>query len=257
VGIAQTHCRRTRRLTNRLLIGVPSNEPLSAVQLVKLSHSYQPGSCNSPVIDTATAQFRANRVLALLGQSGSGKSTLLNLISGLEPLQTGDIQLFGQSLKSTSDKQRTLLRRNRIGFIYQAFNLIPTLTVFENTALPLALNKVNREQQQARVLGLLEKLGLRAKLNEFPDRLSGGEQQRVAIARAIVHEPDLILADEPTGNLDAQAGRLILDTLLELVADKNSTLLLVTHSREVASHAQEIWTLQQGRLLQQDAGSAW
>lgn len=228
-----------------------------AVKLCGVSHSYQQGTNAGNVINNVNASFPRNQVLALVGESGSGKSTLLNLISGLEPLQIGDIEVFGTSTKSLSERQRTLLRRARIGFIYQSFNLIPTLTVFENTALPLVLNKFNAEQQRAIVLDLLERVGLATKANDFPDRLSGGEQQRVAIARAIAHQPDLILADEPTGNLDAQSGRQVLDTLLELVADQQSTLLLVTHSKEVSAQAQSIWTLQDGELSQHDLGHAW
>lgn len=228
-----------------------------AIELCGLCHAYREGGNQNTVLNNISATLHAEPVHALLGQSGSGKSTLLNLISGLEPIQSGDVKLFGSGLASLSDRQRTLLRRSKVGFVYQSFNLIPTLSVFENTALPLALNKVSRVMQQERVDDLLERIGLAGRQKDFPDQLSGGEQQRVAIARAMIHRPNLILADEPTGNLDANTGRMVLETLLSLAKDFQSTLLLVTHSREVASHAQAVWTLEDASLEQKDSDSAW
>ncbi len=228
-----------------------------AITLTDLSHRYGTDDSLPPVLNRINARIPAQGVVALLGQSGSGKSTLLNLISGLEPLQTGHIDLLGNSLGSLSDQQRTLLRRQRIGFVYQAFNLIPTLTVQENISLPLALNGIHARAQKDRVAELTEPLGIASKANQFPDRLSGGEQQRVAIARALVHQPDLVLADEPTGNLDAATGRRVLDTLLNVSRVERRTLMLVTHSEEVAAAADLTLTLEDGNLTLQTVTSVW
>jgi len=186
--------------------------------------------------------------VALIGRSGSGKSTLLNLISGLEPIQTGDVQLNQQALSALNDSQRTRLRGTQIGFVYQAFNLIPTLNVADNISLPLALAHVNSAEQRSRLNDMLNAIGLSGRGNDFPDQLSGGEQQRVAIARALIHRPALILADEPTGNLDAVSGRLVLELLNELVDSHDSALLLVTHSGEVAAVADRVLLLDQGDI---------
>lgn len=233
----------------------------AAISLSGVSHRYGTnhgsGASLPPVLDHISATIPARRVVALLGQSGSGKSTLLNLISGLEPLQTGSITLLGHALGELNDQQRTLLRRKRIGFVYQAFNLIPTLTVHENISLPLALNGLRSQSQQDRVNTLTADLGIADKLHQFPDRLSGGEQQRVAIARALIHQPDLVLADEPTGNLDAATGRRVLETLLNVSRVEQRTLVLVTHSEEVAAAADLTLTLTDGQLTGHTGTSVW
>jgi len=195
----------------------------------------------------------AGQITALIGRSGSGKSTLLNLISGLEPIQSGQVQLGGHTLTALSDSQRTKLRGAAIGFIYQAFNLIPTLTVADNISLPLALAKVSRKEISERVSQQLANVGLGNRGQDYPDQLSGGEQQRVAIARALVHRPALILADEPTGNLDASSGRQALKLLEELVLEQQSALLIVTHSNEVATAADRILMLDQGKVFDVDS----
>lgn len=152
------------------------------------------------------------------------------------------------ALSMMNDSQRTRLRGTQIGFVYQAFNLIPTLTVEDNIALPLALSNVSQKEQREKINASLQNVGLQNRGGDFPDQLSGGEQQRVAIARALIHKPALILADEPTGNLDAQSGRLVLELLTELVDEQSSSLLLVTHSHEVASVADKILLLDQGNI---------
>lgn len=186
--------------------------------------------------------------MALIGRSGSGKSTLLNLVSGLEPIINGEVWLDGRALSQLDDSQRTRLRGREIGFIYQAFNLIPTLSVQDNITLPLALANMPSREQSARLNELLPAVGLAGRGKDYPDRLSGGEQQRVAIARALIHRPALILADEPTGNLDAQSGRQALALLQKLVNEQNSALLLVTHSVEVASIAERVLILDQSGI---------
>jgi putative ABC transport system ATP-binding protein len=190
----------------------------------------------------------AGETVALIGRSGSGKSTLLNLISGLEPIQSGEVRLNQQALSAINDKQRTRLRGTQIGFVYQAFNLIPTLNVADNIVLPLALANVKSAEQTPRLNDMLQLIGLNGRGKDFPDQLSGGEQQRVAIARALIHRPALILADEPTGNLDAVSGRLVLELLNELVDAHKSALLLVTHSGEVAAVADKVLVLDQGEI---------
>ncbi|MFK7995238.1 MAG: ABC transporter ATP-binding protein [Granulosicoccus sp.] len=225
-----------------------SEEPLTAISVDGLGHAYTSGQTRTQILDGASLRVNAGQTIALIGRSGSGKSTLLNLISGLEPISTGDVILNGKSMKRLNDHQRTLLRGKQIGFIYQAFNLIPTLSVNDNIALPLALAGEAYAKRTQRIEQLLSAVGLEGRANDYPDRLSGGEQQRVAIARALVHKPALILADEPTGNLDAKSGRQVLQLLTDLVKNQRSAMLLVTHSMEVARSADSILVLDQGKV---------
>lgn len=212
-----------------------------------LTHHYDTTSAH-PILNDLSLNLEEGQTLALIGASGSGKSTLLNIIGGLEPVQHGSVQVFNESLHLANDAIRTSLRRNTIGFVYQAFNLIPTLSVTDNIKLPLALGGVARNEQKKRIDQLLEKVGLSHRSQAFPDTLSGGEQQRVAIARAVVHQPALLLADEPTGNLDAKTGQQVMSLLHDLVAEHNTTLLMVTHSSTVASYADRVMTMNDGVL---------
>ena len=217
-----------------------------AIKVSDLTHSYTSGQTLMRVLDAVCLEVSAGQTVALIGRSGSGKSTLLNLVSGLEPISEGDVSLNGQSMKQMNDRQRTLLRGQQIGFIYQSFNLIPTLTVHDNMALPMALSGVADLEQRKRIDELLQAVGLPDRSADYPDRLSGGEQQRVAIGRALAHKPALILADEPTGNLDAESGRQVLQLLMQLVSEQQSAMLLVTHSVEVARLADQVLILDQG-----------
>ena len=219
----------------------------SAVDVSGLTHHYDTTSAH-PILKDLSLTLEQGQTLALIGASGSGKSTLLNIIGGLEPVQQGSVQVFNESLHSANDSTRTRLRRNTIGFVYQAFNLIPTLSVTDNIKLPLALGGVARAEQHTRIEQLLEKVGLSHRSDAFPDTLSGGEQQRVAIARAVVHQPALLLADEPTGNLDATTGQQVMSLLQALVAEHNTTLLMVTHSSMVAAYADRVLTMNDGIL---------
>jgi putative ABC transport system ATP-binding protein len=185
-------------------------------------------------------------VLALLGRSGSGKSTLLNLIGGIDVPERGLVGLQGVELTRLGDRDRTLVRRRRIGFVYQFFNLLPTLTASENVALVLELNGRSHAESRERALAMLAALGLEACGERYPDQLSGGEQQRVAIARAMVHGPDLVLADEPTGNLDAATGYRVLELLSAMAAEHGAGLVVATHSREVAEWAHRLLVLEDG-----------
>ncbi len=219
-----------------------------AICTTGLSHAYPSGQSFTTILDDVNMEVAPGQTVALIGRSGSGKSTLLNLISGLEPISSGDVSINGESMKSLSDHQRTLLRGRQIGFVYQSFNLIPTLSVADNIALPLALAGSPAAHQGQRIEELLSAIGLEGRDNDYPDRLSGGEQQRVAIARALIHEPALILADEPTGNLDANSGRQVMQLLNDLVSRQNSAMLLVTHSKEVARSADHVLMLDQGSV---------
>jgi putative ABC transport system ATP-binding protein len=190
--------------------------------------------------------------IAILGKSGSGKTTLLNLISGIDRVDCGAVFLGNQRLTGMNESQRTLFRRQSIGFIFQFFNLIPTLNVWENILLPLELNGQVNQAGLERARLLLVEVGLNGREKTFPDRLSGGEQQRVAIARALVHNPLLVLADEPTGNLDDETGRHILDLLDRLTRRAGKNMVLVTHNEEAAAIADQVYVLREGHLVRRE-----
>lgn len=185
-----------------------------------------------------------------MGHSGSGKSTLLQLIGGLDVARSGQVCFEGLDLAEMGEPGRTLWRRHHVGFIYQFFNLIPTLTVLENVLLPLELNGITHSRGRQMVLDLLGEVSLLDRAESYPDRLSGGEQQRVALIRALVHEPRLVLADEPTGNLDRATGEAVMDLLERLVRARRRTLIVVTHSAEVAKRADRVVQLVDGRLAE-------
>ena len=216
-----------------------------------LSKSYYEGDMRRVVLQNAHAEFQSGEISAILGKSGSGKSTLLNLISGIDVPDGGQIWVDGQNLTALSERDRTVFRRARIGFVFQFFNLIPTLTVGENVSLPLELNRISRPQAQKKTQDILEAVGLLERWKTFPEKLSGGEQQRVALARALVHDPLLILADEPTGNLDEETGAQVIALLARLTREQNRTLLIVTHSLEATLHADRILRLSHGQLVQE------
>jgi putative ABC transport system ATP-binding protein len=216
-----------------------------------LTKSYYEGDVRRVVLQNAHAEFQPGEMTVILGKSGSGKSTLLNLISGIDAPDGGQIWMDGCDLTALRERDRTLFRRARIGFIFQFFNLIPTLTVGENVSLPLELNRVPRPQALKKAQALLEAVDLLDRWDTFPEKLSGGEQQRVALARALVHDPLLILADEPTGNLDEETGAQVLALLTRLTHENNRTLLMVTHSQEAASHADRVLRLSHGQLIEE------
>jgi putative ABC transport system ATP-binding protein len=222
------------------------------IQLDRLTKAYTEGGETHVVLDELSREFYAGEFVCLLGKSGSGKSTLLNLISGIDAPSAGHVTLFdgGAPVRITamSEHDRTLFRRRSIGIVFQFFNLIPTLTVLENVTLPLELNG-GSNQSRKRAEELLERVGLANRRATFPDKLSGGEQQRVAIARALSHDPLLILADEPTGNLDEDTGSQVLNLLLELTRDAGKTLFMATHAPEVASMADRSLHLERGKLV--------
>jgi putative ABC transport system ATP-binding protein len=224
------------------------NDNHGFIRLHGLYKGFQEGGQRRSVLREADAEFARGEFVAILGKSGSGKSTLLNLISGIDLVDEGDIWVNGLRLTSLDERRRTLFRRQNIGFIFQFFNLIPTLTVWENVVLPLELAGMDNGEARRRAGNLLEAVGLLDRRDTFPDRLSGGEQQRVAIARALVHDPVLVLADEPTGNLDEETGRQVLDLLDRLTRQQGKNLILVTHSSEAAAYADRILILRDGKL---------
>jgi putative ABC transport system ATP-binding protein len=200
-------------------------------------------------LDDANLEVHQGEFLALMGPSGSGKSTLLHLMAAMDRPSSGKITVFGQNLQALSDSEIARWRNTHIGFVFQSFNLIPVLTAMENVELPLKLTRMNKTQRRDQARRALELVGLGDRLNHTPRQLSGGQEQRVAIARAIVTDPDVILADEPTGNLDAASARDVLTLLGRLNKEFNKTLIMVTHDPGAARTASRIRYLEKGRLL--------
>jgi putative ABC transport system ATP-binding protein len=221
-----------------------------------LTKSYREGGIERLILAGADIHVARGEFAALVGPSGCGKSTLLNLLSGIDVPTSGEVFIDSVCLTMLSEKERTLFRRKNIGFVFQFFNLIPTLNVEENLMLPLSLNGIAEGRSRSRVKMLLEAVGLADRSKAYPDRLSGGEQQRAAIARALAHDPSLILADEPTGNLDADTGHHVMELLAALVRDEGRTLLVVTHSAEIAGMADSVYEMSEGILVSRSLRSA-
>lgn len=216
------------------------------IQIRGLNKTYTEGDRSRLVLSDVDLDIEEGEFFVLLGKSGSGKSTLLNLISGIDYPDAGSIRVGSTDITRLNERQLTLFRREQIGIIFQFFNLIPTLTVLENITLPLEL-RGKRDESRAR--SLLERVGLEGRADAFPDKLSGGEQQRIAIARALVHEPPVVLADEPTGNLDEETGEKILGLLLELTRDTGKTLVMATHNPEIVPLADRVCRIHDGKLI--------
>jgi putative ABC transport system ATP-binding protein len=219
----------------------------TAVTVTNLCKTYPEGSGRRTILDNLEMSLQRGERVALVGRSGSGKSTLLNLLAGLDRPDSGSIEIGGVTIENLSEKERSLFRRRHVGFVFQSFQLLPTLTVEENVQLPLELIGA---RSQSDVQTMLEAVGMWRHRAAYPDRLSGGEQQRVAIARALIHKPTLILADEPTGSLDDENCTAVLDLLSELVHKTDCALLMATHSPEVAGQADRRVSLQHGRLVE-------
>lgn len=226
-----------------------------AVRIEELSKIYEESATHRAVLKSVNATFEGGQFTALLGRSGSGKSTLLNLISGIDVVSQGTIWIGEKNVTAMREQERTLLRRTMIGFVFQFFNLIPTLTAWENVSLVLELSGAKESVARVQAQEWLERVGLAHRFRDYPDRLSGGEQQRVAIARALAHNPLLILADEPTGNLDEENGAAVLDILLSLVREGNKTLIMATHSLEIVPHADAVFRVTDGHVVKESIKS--
>jgi putative ABC transport system ATP-binding protein len=221
----------------------------SVVWLEGVSKAYGDGQLFYALNGVDLEVKRGERV-AIMGPSGSGKSTMLNLICGLDVPTSGRVSVDGTDLSQLSDDQRTRLRREKVGMIFQSFNLLPTLSAMENVSIPLRLKGQSRREAERRAHALLERVGLHRQATHRPDEMSGGECQRVAIARALIFEPPLLLADEPTGNLDSASGSGVLQLLEELHRELNTTVLLVTHDAHTAKTCERMLILRDGRVAQ-------
>ena len=219
------------------------------IRILELSRSFQEGARQHHVLRNLNAEFAHGETIALRGRSGSGKSTLLNLISGIDSPDHGEVEVAGENITQLSEHDRTIFRRRHVGFVYQAFNLVPTLSVADNIRLVLELNEFDRKAADERVSELLNAVDLADRGDSYPDILSGGEQQRVAIARSVAHEPMLLLADEPTGNLDDNTAEVVLNLLERLVRESGKTMIIATHSAAVASRCNRVLELHDGKLI--------
>lgn len=229
----------------------PNQNPAPLVRLEAVSKQFTEAGRERSILNQVDVTFYRGEFAVILGKSGSGKSTLLNVISGIDDPNAGRIWIGETCVTDFNERERTLFRRDNLGIVFQFFNLIPTLTVLENVMLPYELRGANRHRQEGerRARELLAEVGLEDRAKTFPDRLSGGEQQRVAIARALVHEPLLILADEPTGNLDGDTGESVLKLLLKLTREAGRSLIMVTHSMDIVPLADRVYTLVDGALV--------
>ena len=226
-----------------------TSDSSTLITLNRLSKFYIEGERQRHVFSDVNLKIQNGEFVVLLGRSGSGKSTLLNLLSGIDQPNSGQIVVNGVDLTALSEHERTVFRSQHIGFIFQLYNLIPTLTVLENVMLPLELSGKLKKGHIDRVTRLLEAVGLNDRVNSFPDKLSGGEQQRVAILRALNHRPQLLLADEPTGNLDAETSNVVIKLLTALVRKEGKTLVLVTHNHELANLADRVFMVRDGKIV--------
>jgi ABC-type lipoprotein export system ATPase subunit len=220
---------------------------MPVLRVESLSKSY----VERPILHNVSFALEVGERVALLGPSGSGKTTLLNCVGGVDHTDSGIVHVAGVEMSKLDEQALALLRRKSVGHVFQFFHLLPTLTAAENVELPLQLLHLPTAQRQQRVQSLLERVGVQHRANALPGELSGGEMQRVALARAVVHQPALILADEPTGNLDTQTGQRVLDLLAELVAESSAALLMVTHSEDAATRCTRVLRMRDGALVQQ------
>jgi len=220
------------------------------VRLDHVTHIYAGSDESAPVqvLDDVSLEIASGEFAVLMGASGSGKSTLLNLIGAVDRPTRGRIFLGDEETSALDERQLTMLRRSAIGYVFQFFNLIPTLNVFENVAFPLSLARVPRRDIEQRVHEVLQRIGLPERARHFPNELSGGEMQRVAIGRAIIHRPPLLLADEPTGNLDSRNGEAVLDLLKMIHEQEKPTIVLATHSDRAAARGSKTIHIEDGRV---------
>jgi ABC-type lipoprotein export system ATPase subunit len=228
-----------------------------AVRVVDVTRTYTISGKPVPALRGASLEVPRGAFIALEGRSGSGKTTLLNIIGGLDQPTTGEVEIYGQLLSALSQERLTLLRREQLGFIFQSFALLPIFSAFENVEVPLRIDgKLARDERHARVKQALALVGLEQQAAQRPPELSGGQQQRVAIARALVARPRLLLADEPTGELDSATGRAILELLREIVHSTGVTLVMATHDRAVRHYADVVYEMSDGQLAERHVAHA-
>ncbi len=220
---------------------------VSAARMSSGSKIYGTGDTEVRALDGVDVEFERGRFTAIMGPSGSGKSTLMHCVAGLDDLTSGSVHIGDVELGSLSDRDLTLLRRDKVGFVFQAYNLLPTLTAAENTTLPLDL--AGRRPDSGWMDQVVKSIGIADRLNHRPDELSGGQQQRVAVARALVSQPEIVFADEPTGNLDSKTGEEVLDFLRTAVEDLGQTMVMVTHDAGAAARAHRVLFLADGRIV--------
>ena len=226
------------------------------IRITGLSKAYQRGEQRVPVLDGVNLEVREGEFVALMGPSGSGKSTLLNLIAGIDQPSSGRIEVDGVDIASLGEGALADWRAANVGFVFQFYNLLPVLTAFENVELPLLLTRLSRAERRAHVRAALEMVRLTDRLDHYPNELSGGQQQRVAIARALVTDPRLLVADEPTGDLDRATGAEVLDLLAQLNAELGKTIVMVTHDPKAAARAGRLIHLEKGELVPDEALAA-
>ena len=218
------------------------------IRCIDVRKIYRQGESEIAALDGITLDIPKGAFAVIMGPSGSGKSTLLHLIGGLDRPSSGDLLVDGRLIGQMADDEVTLFRRTKIGFVFQFFNLLPTLTALENVALPLVLDGVAKAEADRRAEALLEKVGLEAREHHLPEEMSGGEIQRIAVARALAFNPPLLLADEPTGNLDSKNGEAVLSLLREINKNDGCTVVMVTHNEEAASYGERRILLKDGRV---------
>jgi putative ABC transport system ATP-binding protein len=221
----------------------------SVIEARGLWKVYETGSNQVQALRGVDLSIEAGEMVAIMGPSGCGKTTLLNCVSSLDEFTAGEVLVDGRQISEMSDRERTKMRAQRLGFVFQSFNLLPVLSAVENIELPLLMNDIAPKEARVRALSALESVGLRDWAGHLPAELSGGEQQRVTIARAFVHEPALILADEPTGNLDTSTSGVVIDLLVDLNRSHGITFLLVTHEEEIARQCTRIVTIRDGLIV--------
>ena len=227
----------------------------TVVQLRDVTKNYRRDAFELKVLQGITLDVEQGDFVALMGPSGSGKSTLLNLLAGIDRPSSGELVVAGQQVSRLGESKLALWRQRHIGFIFQFYNLIPVLTAYENVELPLTLRRSSKAARRKRVQTALSVVGLQNRMKHYPRQLSGGQEQRVAIARAIVTDPTLLLADEPTGDLDADSGREVLDLLVQLNQQFNKTILMVTHDPIAAARAKRLLRLDKGQLVSSEVGA--
>jgi len=223
--------------------------PKPIVEIRRLNKVFQRDSIAVPALESIDLVVEESEFLCLMGPSGSGKTTLLNIIAGIDRPTEGEVRVLGEDIAAMSEDRLAAWRNVHVGFVFQTFNLIPVLTAFENVELPLLLTKLSARERKEHVLTALKLVALEDRMSHYPRQLSGGQEQRVAIARAIVTDPTLLMADEPTGDLDAHSAEEVLDILTRLNRDFKKTIVLVTHDPRAARHATVIRHLEKGQLL--------